>query len=70
MLVGVDLYAGLAALVALAVAWPPAVAWRPVALRSVLVHYLPFAVLWLLFVIGYLWSAHALGHPIACALQR
>ena len=51
------------ALVVLAVAWPPAVRWRPAAVRSVLRTYLPFAAAWLLFVIVYLRLLHLFGLP-------
>lgn len=47
-----------------ALAFPPAVPLLPLRPREVLVVYLPFAAVWLLFVVGYLQAAAALGHPI------
>lgn len=52
-------------LVAFARHSPPAVRWRPVAARAVLAIYLPFALAWFLFVIGYLRLLHGLGHAVA-----
>ncbi len=54
----------LAALLVLAVAWPPRVAWRPVRAGAVLLAYVPFAVVWLLFVFVYLRGMHAIGVPV------
>jgi membrane protease YdiL (CAAX protease family) len=48
----------IAAIVVLAFAAPPAVAWRPLPARAVLRAYLPFAAAWLLFVVVYLRVMH------------
>lgn len=61
----VHVVGGLVALATLAAVWPPIVPWRPLAAGAVLLRYLPFAALWLAFVVVYLRLAHALGHPIA-----
>ena len=55
---------GLVLLAMLVIAWPPAVPWRPVAARFVLLVYVPFAVVWLAGVALYLKVAHELGHTV------
>jgi membrane protease YdiL (CAAX protease family) len=55
---------GLGALALLAVAWPPRVAWGRPAVGAVLGRYLPFAVVWLAFLIVYLRAMHALGWTV------
>lgn len=60
-----NLAAGLAAVAVLAVFWPPRVPWRPFAPWSVLRCYLPFALLWTAFAVGYLRLVAALGLPVA-----
>ncbi|HZN37217.1 MAG TPA: CPBP family glutamic-type intramembrane protease [Planctomycetota bacterium] len=56
---------GLVLLAMLAIAWPPAVPWRPVAALRVLLVYVPFAVVWMAFVALYLQVAHRLGHTVS-----
>lgn len=56
---------GMVLLVVLALLWPPAVRWRPLAAGRVLLSYLPFAVLWFAFVWLYLHGLAALGHTVA-----
>lgn len=63
-LAGIDVRYALLALVGFVAVWPPAVPWRPAAALAVLRAYVPFAVLWFLFVAGYLRAMHALGHAI------
>lgn len=59
------LESGLLALAVAVAVWPPQVPWRPVAARSVLLGYVPFAAAWLLFVVLWLRTTHACGWTIA-----
>jgi membrane protease YdiL (CAAX protease family) len=61
----VDLRAGLLAIAVMAAAWPPAVPWSPLPARSVLRSYLPFAIVWLVFLVVYLRAMHALGWTVS-----
>lgn len=56
--------AGVAAVVGFVVLWPPQVPWVPLAALRVVATYVPFAILWVGFVIGYLRLAHACGWPV------
>jgi len=56
--------AGIVAVAAMVALWPPQVPWRPVAALRVIATYVPFAVLWIAFVVGYLRVAHACGWPV------
>ncbi len=62
---------GLACVCVLALArlGPPLAPWRPARAAWVLSRYLPFAALWLVFVVVYLQLAHRLGHGLVPQAQ-
>lgn len=43
---------------------PPGVTWRPVGFVPVLIRYVPFAILWVAFVTGFMRLMEAFGHQI------
>ncbi|MBX3461969.1 MAG: CPBP family intramembrane metalloprotease [Planctomycetes bacterium] len=55
----------LPAMLGLAIVWPPAVAWRPLAGLAVLRTYLVWVLPWLLATVVYLRLLHACGHTVA-----
>ena len=52
-------------IVAFALLTPRALPWRPLRTLAVLRVYLPCALVWLAFTIGYLYTMHALGRAVA-----
>jgi membrane protease YdiL (CAAX protease family) len=62
---GLGIEVQLGAVLVLAALLPPAVAWRPFRPLATLAVYLPFAALWLLFLVGYLRAMAGLGAPVA-----